>query len=56
MKFICIQWNILIFNSSVYRHLGSSSPFICVDRHLGCFHVLAFVNSATKNIGVHVSF
>ena len=28
----------------------------CVDGHLGCFHVLAFVNSAAMNIGVHVSF
>ena len=27
-----------------------------VDRHLGCFHVLATVNSAAVNIGVHVSF
>ena len=30
-----------------------------VDQHLGClgsFHVLAIVNSATVNIGVHVSF
>ena len=27
-----------------------------VDWHLGCFHVLATVNSATENTGVHVSY
>ena len=26
------------------------------DERLGCFHVLAIVNSASTNIGVHVSF
>ena len=25
------------------------------DGHLGCFHVLAMINSAVMNIGVHVS-
>ena len=28
---------------------------LSVDRHLGCFHVLASVNSAARNTGVHVS-
>ena len=28
----------------------------CVNGHLGCFYVLAIVNSAAMTIGLHVSF
>ena len=28
---------------------------LSADGHLGCFHVLATINSAVMNIGVHVS-
>ena len=30
-------------------------PFV-FDGHLGCFHVIAIVNNAAVNIGVHISF
>ena len=30
--------------------------YLSVDGYLGCFHVLAIVNNAAMNIGVHVSF
>ena len=32
------------------------SPLSIISGHSGCLHVLAIVNSAALNIGVHMSF
>ena len=37
----------------MYHNFFSQSS---VDGHLGCFHVLAVVNSAAVNNGIHASF
>ena len=37
----------------VHTHLSIDSS---VSGHLGSFHVLAMVNSATKNIKIHISY
>ena len=41
--------------SIVYMHHSLFIP-LSVDGHLGCFHVLAIVNSAAVNNGMHVFF
>ena len=40
--------------STVY--MGHILIHSSVDGNLGCFHVLAIINSAAINIGVHISF
>ena len=56
------ETNLKKIMSVVFPPFSFCILFIClfihssVDGHLGCFHVLAIVNSATINTGVHVSF
>ena len=46
---MCVCVCMYIYLSHIFIHSS-------VDRHTGCSHVLAIVNSAAMNIEVHVSF
>ena len=41
-------WRSIVYMHHIFIHSS-------IDGHLGCVHVLALVNTAAVNIGVHVS-
>ena len=51
-QYMCVCICICIYVYTYTSHLIHSS----VNAHLGGFHVLAIIKSATMNIGVYVSF
>ena len=49
------EWLHFHFKYSIVYMYHSFFIHVSADGHLGCFHVLAIINSAVMNIGLHVS-
>ena len=55
---VCVQTNhvyVYTHTHTYNTHITFLKPIV-FNGHLGCFHVLAIVNSASMNIGMHVFF
>ena len=57
-EFYCVRVYLCV---CIYIHTHTPTTFLSivdkhVDGHLGCFHVLAIINSAAMNIRVHIIF